>query len=275
MGLTLISVPIGNLEDITIRAFNLLKNHKYFIVEDTRSFRSLLSHLKIEVKDKKIISFYDNADPNKLKTIIRELKSGIDYLFASEAGSPIISDPAYPIVQEALAADIEIKSIPGVSSLIVALELSGLPPNPFHFCGFLPRGDRDKYEVMQSFHYGTNIFFESPHRVQKSLSQLVNIWPKANIVLARELTKKFETVYRFNASDFESIRESITEKGECVVLVHITREDIDLMTDNIAINEIQKAAMEYLNKGGKRSLSKLLAKILNKSSKEIYKEITS
>ncbi len=269
--LILISVPIGNLEDITYRACRVLKEKTTFFVEDTRSFKSLLRHLEIGIEGKRVDSFHDHSASHKVDRILEYLKQGEDICLVSEAGSPIISDPAYPLIKRALEQGCEIESVPGVSSPIVGLELSGLPPQPFHFHAFLARGDRDRFDCIKSVE-GTHIFFEAPGRVRKTLSELCAQLPTSKIVVARELTKKFETVYRFGGGECSEILDQITYKGEFVILVNVASVEGGARVDE----RMRELAEGYVE--GERSpkvLAKILAGLTGRAVKEIYKSLVS
>ncbi len=274
--LYLISTPIGNLGDITYRAREVLDQKRVFFTEDTRSFKNLLSKFAIDSTSKQIHSFHDHSDDKKIKNIIDLIKDGTDVCYLSEAGSPIISDPAYPLVVAVLANKIEVESIPGVSSLMVALELSGLPTNPFTFYGFLGRGKEEKIELFKNWakQTGTKIFFESTNRLIDTLDHLVVQLPNSKIVVARELTKMFETLYRFEAKHYQEIKDSIVLKGEIVVLVYNESSEKENALDRQALSIL---AQEYLSGNGKKNkiLSKIFASILDRSQNEIYASLNS
>lgn len=271
--LILLTVPIGNKDDLTFRAHKLLKEHNKFIAEDTRAFRSLLKACNISTQNKKIISFHDQSGPSKLNSILNSLDKGDDLVLVSEAGSPIVSDPAFPLIEKAILQGHKIETLPGVSSLIVALELSGLPPHPFCFHGFIARDKEKKEKIFQAIKdlHGTHIFFESPQRISNTLKILSKCLPEVKVVVARELTKKFESIHRFKACEFH--KEEINLKGEFVLLLHIPKiKGLSLGDrDDLKIKEL---AHEYLDKGQrKKILSKLLAEIMGDNAKKIYAQL--
>jgi len=266
--LKLVTLPIGNLSDITKRAMDVLTNERKFLAEDTRNLRKLLDLFDIDSSNKHIDSFHDHSK-SKIEHLVAKIKSGESYVLVSDAGSPIISDPAFPLVRACIDADIEIESFPGVSSVLLALELSGLPPQPFTFYGFLPRDDSKKRETFSSLstNNGTFIYFESPHRLTKTLKVLGEALPEAQIAICRELTKKFETVYRFKASEWEEVE--IKSVGEIVLLIH--NQSSEKVLSN---KKIISLASDYLHKKqSPKNLSKLLSEILGIGSKEIYQII--
>lgn len=265
--LILLTTPIGNLNDITSRAKNILIENSYFAVEDTRSFKDLCQKLGISFHDKKITSLHDHSEPHKLEHLINQVQEGSDLVVVSEAGSPAISDPAYPLIKLAIEKDIEIKSAPGVSSVITALELSGLPAIPFHFHGFLPRekGKKEKLLISHASIYGTHIYFEGVSRVKKTLSEMSKQFPEFDFAVARELTKEYESVYRFKGKDWDLINSQIVEKGEFVILWHNPNEGKGLD------DETSELAEDMLENGAHpKKISKLLAKLTGKSPKECY-----
>jgi len=271
--LGLLSVPIGNILDLTQRAHTILSNETHFIVEDGRMFKKLLNQLGITLKGKVLITFHDHSSKKQYLKVLGWLAEDKNCFIVSDAGSPIISDPAYPLIQKVLANGYSLQSIPGVSSLIVALELSGLPPHPFHFYGFFPREQEKQKEMsllMQQVG-GTFLFFESPHRIFSSLEYITQLIPSASLAVGRELTKKFETIHRFMAKDFKAIKEQMNPKGEFVFLVYMEKRKGSLAVGDDIIRD---KALEILQKGAKPKLiAKLLSTVLDKNSKEIYQQL--
>lgn len=269
--LVLVSVPIGNTDDITLRALNCLKTGKHLLAEDTRVLKHLLNCLDISLKDKHIIAFHDHTDSSKYQSLLDILEEDDLYL-VSDAGSPMISDPAFPLIKYAIENGKTIESTPGVSSVVVALELSGLPPNPFHFYGFLPREREKRKKYLQDLggQNGTHIFFEGPSRVLGTLEQLSTLFSDCEISVCRELTKKFQTITRFVGRDFASVKDQIIEKGEFVILFNVPR-----IVSNSSSVEIKSLAQEVLDSNGKtKKLAKLLAEILNLNSKDLYTKLS-
>ena len=220
-GLYLVTTPIGNIQDMTTRGVDVLTKADIIYAEDTRVLKKLLNHLGISLEGKKIISFHDHSSEQKLMQIIGEAKGRV-CAFTSDAGSPIISDPAYPLIELAYKNQVNVQSISGVSSIVSALELSGLPPIPFHFHGFLARDKSKKNKDFETIGrvYGTHIFFEGVSRVLKTLNELCELYPDFRFCIARELTKEFETIYQFTGKEYLDSKIEITEKGEFVLLVH-------------------------------------------------------
>jgi len=266
--IVLLNTPIGNLGDITDRVKEALSNGVAFAAEDTRVFKDLLSHLGISVSGKKIFSLHDQSDPRQIDKLI-EIAQREDLYIASEAGSPIISDPAFPLVQAAYENKIRVESYSGVSSPIMALEISGLPPIPFQFHGFLPRESGKRKKNFQELGYGTHIFFEAPTRIEETLDELCDLRLELDIAVIRELSKKFEQVLKFKASEWPSKKSELTFKGEFVLLIHNKQA-----SQSLSSGEIKSLANEILTHGSNpKLLAKLLAEILDRPTKEVYSEI--
>ena len=216
--LYLIATPIGNLEDITLRALRTLKECDVVAAEDTRRTGQLLRHFQIS---KPLLSYFQFNEAKRSEEIIARLRGGQTVALVTDAGSPGISDPGERVVKAVLAAGLRVEVVPGPCALIAALTGSGLPADEFHFIGFLPHrsGQRRKQlEACRSFP-GTLVLYESPFRVEKLLTELAEVFPDRQVVLARELTKKFEEFRRGTAAQLlEEVRKRPV-KGEVVVLV--------------------------------------------------------
>lgn len=270
--LTLITLPIGNVADITARAKEALEKEQYFLAEDTRNLSKLLKHYGIDSKSKKIDSFHDHSF-EKIERIVGKLTKGQSLCLVSDAGSPMISDPAYPLVRAALESGVEVESLSGISAVTCALELSGLPPHPFQFHGFLPRDKNGKKELFKDLkgHHGTHIFFESPYRMQESLTLLAQALPDVDVAVARELTKAYQSVYRFNSSELED--QEINYKGEFVLLFHLRKDQVE---QKKGTEKIEKLALDYLDKKTTpKNLCKLLGEILDRNPSEIYNTLNT
>lgn len=270
--LTLITLPIGNIEDLTPRAKQALESHQILFAEDTRVTRDLLKRVNIDYSCKRISSFHDHTEGKKLQEIISILDGGEPIAIVSDAGSPVISDPAYPLIRACIDAGHILETAPGVSSVLVALELSGLPPHPFSFHGFSAREELKKRKFFEACSQtkGTHIFFEAPTRILKTLKVLGSELPDAEVAVARELTKTFESVYRFKASEYSS--QEITCKGEFVVLFHIGSGGPAGGQSRKAVEMIEKYISEG---GGVKDLSKIFSEITGERSKEIYQKLLS
>lgn len=269
--LVLLSTPIGNLDDISFRAKETLTTAKYVVAEDTRVYADLMRLLNLPSNDVQVCALHDH-NQESLKRPLEWLALGHQVVMVSDAGSPIVSDPAYPLVQAVLEAGFKLETCPGVSAPLVALELSGLPPHPFTFHGFLPRenGKRQSFFEHAQAIAGTHIMFEAPHRIVECVTQLCASVPAGTpIVIGRELTKKFESIYRFNSEDWDDVKADVTVKGEFVLLFHISRHSVS------APNQIELVdlAQKYLNKPSTKGLAKLLSKLLDRDTQELYQQL--
>jgi len=216
--LYLVSTPIGNLEDITLRSLRVLKEVDLVAAEDTRHTGILLKHYNLQ---KRLISYHDFNKKKKAPLLIKYLKENKSVAVTSDAGTPGISDPGYYLVQLAIQNDITVVPIPGASAFLSALIVSGLPTDKFAFEGFLPAkaGKRRKRLKQLTEEERTLIFYESPHRFAKTLVDISEIFGQRRLVVARELTKKFEEILRGTP---EEIKKSLGErkiKGELVILM--------------------------------------------------------
>ena len=217
--LYIVSTPIGNLKDITLRAIETLKSVDLIAAEDTRHTKILLDAYQIE---KPLTSFFEHNQIKKADWLIGLLKMGKSIALVSDAGTPGISDPGFLMVRLAQEHHIPITVIPGVSACISALTASGLPAHRFVFEGFLPPKSgarRNKLSALKS-EKATIIFYESPHRLLKTLKDMQEIWDDPTIVVARELTKKFEEIRKEKASQLIEHFTLHSPKGEFVLLRH-------------------------------------------------------
>jgi 16S rRNA (cytidine1402-2'-O)-methyltransferase len=259
----LLNTPIGNLGDMTKRVEDALRSGMLFAVEDTRVFKDLLSLLGISLTGKKILSLHDHTQKSQMLHLLELARSETLYV-ASEAGSPCISDPAYPLVVLAYENGFEVDSFSGVSSPIMALELSGLPPMPFTFHGFLPRENSKRKNLFLNASFGTHIFFEAPTRIEESMEELSSTLPEVDVVIVRELSKKFQQVIRFKAREWADKKNVIVFKGEFIFLFH-------QQSSQLHHYDLENLASEVLSSGGTlKSFAKLIAKILDRPTKEIY-----
>jgi 16S rRNA (cytidine1402-2'-O)-methyltransferase len=215
--LYIVSTPIGNLEDITLRALRVLKEVDFVISEDTRKAKRLLNYFKIP---QRYLSYFSYNESKRIPQIIKKINSGENGALISEAGTPLISDPGHKLVMAALQNNISIVPIPGASAILAALVGSGFPTNRFVFEGFLPRkkGRQTRLKFL-SEETGTIIIFESAVRIQKTIEDIVKIFGNRYIVLARELTKVFEEFIRGYAEDILPLVENKHLKGEIVLLI--------------------------------------------------------
>lgn len=217
--LYIVSTPIGNLEDITLRAMRTLREVDLIACEDTRVTKKLLSHYQIQ---KPLTSYHEHNEKEKAEELIGLLDSGKSIALVSDAGTPGVSDPGYRLVKLASEKGIEIIPVPGPSAAIAALSISGLPTSSFAFFGFLPKTDKKKREFLEEIreHTQTLIFYESPHRVLKTLLSILKTLGDRQVSVSRELTKMFEETVRESISKVIQILGERKEiKGEFTIVV--------------------------------------------------------
>ena len=224
--LYLVSTPIGNLEDITLRALRVLKEVDLVAAEDTRQTRRLLTHYNIQTP---LTSYFEGNQQVKGDKLIERLKAGETIALVSDAGTPIISDPGYPLLRRCIDAEIPIVPIPGASAVVTAASISGLPLHNFTFEGFLsPKSGKRKRQLsVLAGEERTLILFESPHRLRRFLEDVLEVIGERDIVVARELTKRFEEVFRGNVSEaLEKFRDT-EPRGEFTIVIADRRKKDD------------------------------------------------
>ena len=269
--LYLVGTPIGNLEDITFRAINTLKMVDIIYCEDTRTSYKLLSHYEIDTKLKSVHLFNENEISHE---IIENIKKGLNVAIISDAGLPIISDPGWVVVKEAVDNDIDVVSIPGATAGLTALIASGIPAHDFYFAGFLnSKKAKRKQELKKLYNKEeTIIMYESPHRIVETLSILNELYTNRNIVLARELTKKHEEYLRGKPKELLEVAETL--KGEMVLIIEGNQNP---ETDElIELNDltIEEHYNYYLEKGmTSKDAMKQVSLDRHISKKEVYEII--
>lgn len=269
--LYLVGTPIGNLEDITFRAINTLKMVDIIYCEDTRTSYKLLSHYEIDTKLKSVHLFNENEISHE---IIENIKKGLNVAIISDAGLPIISDPGWVVVKEAVDNDIDGVSIPGATAGLTALIASGIPAHDFYFAGFLnSKKAKRKQELKKLYNKEeTIIMYESPHRIVETLSILDELYTNRNIVLARELTKKHEEYLRGKPKELLEVAETL--KGEMVLIIEGNQNP---ETDElIELNDlsIEEHYNFYLEKGmTSKDAMKQVSLDRHISKKEVYEII--
>jgi len=239
--LYIVATPIGNLDDITQRAISTLQKADFIAAEDTRHSQRLLQHFGIQAK---LMAYHDHSSDKQLDRLIGLLLEGKSIALISDAGTPLISDPGYRIVRSARTLDIQVVPIPGVSAPITALSAAGLATDRFSFEGFLPHKSSARRKAFESIEKsnGTSVFFESPHRIKDAIDDaLAILGAERPAVLARELTKTFET---FLGSSLVDIRQAIESddnqrKGEMVLMIgqdassKSSSDDLDAETERV------------------------------------------
>ncbi|MBX7257992.1 MAG: 16S rRNA (cytidine(1402)-2'-O)-methyltransferase [Candidatus Hydrogenedentes bacterium] len=214
------ATPIGNLEDISLRALGVLKSVALIAAEDTRHSKKLLNHFSI---DTPLTSYHEHNESEKAQELIQEVLNGRDVALISDAGTPCISDPGYRLVRAAHEAGICVVSVPGPCAVSAALSISGLPTDRFTFHGFFPRKNSESANLLQSLDDlpGTHVFYESPNRLKKALEGVAKHLPEVEVRVARELTKTFEELLLGSAQEILDRIGTAEVKGECVLLLSV------------------------------------------------------
>lgn len=215
--LYLVGTPIGNLEDVTLRALRVLKEVSLIAAEDTRTTRKLLTHYDIHTP---LTSFHDYTGPGKVRRLVERLADE-DIALVSEAGMPGLSDPGYPLVVAALEHGVPVTTVPGPSAVISAVVLAGLPTHTFHYLGFLPRksGARRRLLARVAAEPDTLVMYESPHRLLAALADVEATLGPRRIAVARELTKRFEEVVRGQVLEVRAHFERTPPRGEFTLVI--------------------------------------------------------
>ena len=270
--LYIVATPIGNLDDISLRAIATLKGVDLIAAEDTRHSKRLLNHLGIETR---MISCHEHNETARSEAIIEKLASGSDVALISDAGTPLISDPGYKLVAAVQQAGIRISPIPGPNSVIAALSGAGLPTDNFHFCGFLSSRSRERGAQLEALLdlRGTLVLFESSHRIEALLTQLAQVFPHNLCVVAKELTKIHEQFLRGTAEQLLARLEQdpALTRGEFVVLVDnpVNAEENHLNTDDIEMLKI------LLDEVSVKIAVKIATRLTGKKKNEIYQQALS
>ena len=265
--LYLVSTPIGNKLDISLRAQNVLSSVDVILCEDTKKSGIFLKDLGIK---NKLLSYHDHSNVSKINYFLKLLKEGASLAIISDAGTPLISDPGYELVAKAIFEKIKVTSIPGPSAVISALISSGLSTSSFVFEGYAPKkkGQLETFFKNLKYEMKTIILFESPKRIERLVQMIVKILgPKRKVSLAKELTKKFERVITDEAKEIHEliIKDETLKKGEMVIVIEGSKNKQPILVEHekVLFEEIQK-----LN--GTKAASKIVSKISSKTSKEIY-----
>ena len=215
--LFVVGTPIGNLEDITLRAISTLQNVDLILAEDTRNSKKLLSAHNINTK---MMSYHEHSNEKETKRIISLLLDGKNLALISDAGTPTISDPGYGLIRDCIKKEIKIIPIPGASAITTAMSVSGLPSDSFTFFGFLPQKKGRIKKIKELLNVdNTIILFESPFRLEKTLNQLKEYLGNRSVVVGRELTKLYEEIIRGNLEDVIKYFSKSKIKGEIVIMI--------------------------------------------------------
>ncbi len=271
--LYLCATPIGNLEDITLRVLRILKECDLIAAEDTRHTRKLLAHFDIHTS---ITSYHAHNKESKGKQLLKKLQQGLNIALVTDAGMPGISDPGYDLVKLALENNIAVVPLPGANAAITALVVSGLPTAKFVFEGFLPTNKKLRRKQLKKISTETRtlVFYESPHRLKDTLSDLLEFFGERQIAVARELTKKHEEVYRGTLTDACEYFARQTVRGEFTLVVAgcqaeelAEQTEVDEQTIAAHVKQCMLQGMD------KKQAIKEVAKIRGIPKRDVYKEV--
>jgi 16S rRNA (cytidine1402-2'-O)-methyltransferase len=263
--LYIVSTPIGNLEDITLRALRILKEVDLIAAEDTRHSLKLLNHFNIR---KPLVSYWGEKEKVKAEETLQRLKDGQSVALISDAGTPGISDPGTVLIGKAIEEGIRVVPVPGPSAVITALSLSGFSTEEFTFCGFLPAKETQRRKVLEriSLEERTLVFYEAPHRILEAIADIAGMMGERKVVVIRELTKLHEEVFRGTVSVVLEGLEHSTIAGEYVIILEGRPEKGELHMDD-ALREVR----ELMRKGlGRKESAKKIGEAYGFSKKELY-----
>ena len=258
-GLHFVATPLGNARDITLRALDTLANADVLAAEDTRRLRQLMDIHAVPLKGRRIVAYHDHNGPKVRPVLLEALKEGKSVAYASDAGSPLVADPGFVLGHEAIAAGMDVFSVPGPSAVVAALSVSGLPSDRFTFAGFPPQPQGGKTRFLQDLKdlSGTVILYESPNRIVETLSLAVDVLGADRpAVLARELTKKFEEVRRGTLGSVLESCVSDKPRGELVLLIGegdktVSQEDLDTaLREALEHSRLKDAAQQVSERFG-------------------------
>jgi len=273
--LYLCATPIGNLEDITYRVLRTLKEVDLIAAEDTRNSIKLLNHFDIHTP---MTSYHEYNKIEKAEVLIRKMQEGTNIALITDAGTPGISDPGEDLVRMCYEAGIEVTSLPGSAACITALTLSGLPTRRFAFEAFLPSDKKERQAVLAELVNETRtiILYEAPHRLIKTLNELLEVLGNRKMTLCRELTKKHETAFAASIQDILKFYETQEPKGECVLVIEgKSREELKL-EERARFEEmtIEEHMDIYLKQGmDKKEAMKAVAKDRGVSKRDVYQAL--
>lgn len=269
--LYIVATPIGNLSDMTERAIETLRDADLILAEDTRHTKPLLQNFAINTRAQ---AFHDHNERDQVSKVIEKLESGLNIALVSDAGTPLISDPGYGLVRAAQQASIQVCPIPGACAVIAALSASGMPTDQFLFAGFIPAKTQQRINFLKSFEEqsSTLVFYESSHRIQDSLRDCAEVFGDRAATMAREITKKFETI---RSATFSELQQWVSEdenqrKGEFVLMVEGVDKNQDedeanldrtlsVLLEDLPVSQAVEIAVKLLgvkkNKAYKRALT--------------------
>lgn len=265
--LYIVPTPIGNLDDITLRAIEVLKSATLIAAEDTRHSKILLD--KLGISGKKMISCHDHNEGERAELIIKEVNAGGVVALISDAGSPLINDPGYRVVTICAEQGVKVVPLPGPCALITALEASALPTDKFMFCGFFPVKEKELTGVLESLKNAdyTAVFYEAPRRIVDTMELMAKILPEHDVTLCREMTKTFESFYRLKAKDAPEFLKADPDrtKGEFVVAIGAVKQESSEIDPKVA-----GAIEELIKTSPVKTVANVLASITGIKKNDLY-----
>jgi 16S rRNA (cytidine1402-2'-O)-methyltransferase len=266
--LYIVATPIGNLEDLTLRALRILKEVDLIAAEDTRHSRKLLEHYGVRTA---LTSYHEHNEKSKAQKLVERMQSGERVALISDAGTPLLSDPGHRLVQEAIRAGIPVSPVPGPSALLAALSASGLPLESFAFEGFLPAKKRERREKLQSLssEARTLVFYETPHRLKESLADIHEILGEREMVVAREISKWHEEFLRGSVGDLILRLTDQEVRGELTLVVSGATGET-AAAENLVLAEIRKLKSDGMRV---KDIAALLGEKYALAKREVYRMI--
>ncbi len=265
--LYIVATPIGNLEDITLRALRVLREAGLIACEDTRQTRKLLDHYGIQTPT---ISYHEHNEAARAAELLEKLLAGTNVALVSDAGTPLVSDPGYRLVTKAIEAGMRVEPIPGPSAVVAALAASGLPTDAFHFAGFLPPRGAQRRKVLARLkdEPATLVLYEAPHRILETLEDIEAILGPRPVVIAREITKLHEEFLRGTAAELRKAR--IPAKGEFTVLVGRASEASPSSDETSIADAVRNCMREGMSR---MDAMKTVARNRGLSKRDVYREV--
>ena len=274
--LYLVATPIGNLEDITLRALRLLKEVDVIACEDTRQTQKLLNHYAITTRT---TSYHEHNEMTRSAELVKEMQEGTTVALVTDAGMPGISDPGYRLIALAIRHHITVVPVPGASAFLAALVASGLPTDSFRFSGFLPAKRGERRAALEAVRHSprTQVFYETPHRIVETLADVVEVLGEARqVVIAREVTKLHEEFLRGGAAEvLENLRGREAVKGEITLLIAKAEADAHVATGTLARPTVRQRVQQIMaeEKIDEKAALKKVAKERGVSKSEAYREM--